>query len=832
MTQGWNGGQGLFLDTVAEANMKNGENAVSGRRRRPLRDVLLACMLVLLLAQALIGTLSLSALNRLIADNTAERVELLARDTSAQIQTGIDLGKPLAQFFGLSVLLDGLQERAPDMRGASVVLSDGRVLAAVGKAPEAAPLLHALASGRDEGKGVTLSALGAAQQAGGGLVTVAVPLAGTATALGGAVILQVQPQDLRKNTLLTENLEVLALTTLGAALILALVFRYAMPLHELAAASKTRLFVPLLILLLAQGLYAAYTIQTFRHVWVEVTLDNTRIVGQGLQGDLDRVLGYGIAPDHLRGVERPMARLAAAFPMIGEVQLLDADGRMLNRADAHGALPVSMEDGASDGLVFPLSAQPGGPVLAQLRIVLDERLIAAGVRARILDAGTVVAVALVAAIELFLLLALLMDRAFSAPLRAATGEPIGLDDSSQVGLVVRPVMFGFLFAMALPLSFLPLYARSLLPPESLEQGGAFLMALPIAAEMACGLVTALLAGRLTDRRGWQFPVLAGLLVSCAGNLACAWAGSLPVFIGARGLVGLGYGLTWMGLQGFIVVRSPAAYRGRNMASVIAGLFAGHLSGAAVGAMLMQQWGSSAVFVVAAILTALPAAGVLTLMWPYRHLLSQKAVSFAAGPSLRSWAALRKLLATRDFGMLLAGCIVPFSIAQVGLLTYALPLYAEAYGATAGSVGRVLMLYGFCVIYVGPYMARLADQSVHKKYWIVAGGLVGSAGLLSLYFASGIVAAALSVVLLALASCLAGGAQTAYMLSLDNVQRYGAGGATSVMRAADKFGQMLGPLMVGSLFASLGISGGLAVTGAVYLTATLAFLVLAPRLRTA
>ncbi len=812
--------------------MKNGENAVSGRRRRPLRDVLLACMLVLLLAQALIGTLSLSALNRLIADNTAERVELLARNTSAQIQTGIDLGKPLAQFFGLSVLLDDLQARAPDMLGASVVLLDGRVLASVGKAPSASSLLHALVSGRDEGKGVTLSALGAAQQAGGGLVTVAVPLAGAEAALGGAVVLQVQPQDLRKKTLLTENLKVLALTTLGAALVLALVFRYAMPLHELAAASKTRLLVPLLVLLLAQGIYAAYTIQTFRHVWVEVTLDNTRIVGQGLQDDLNRVLGYGIAPDHLHGVERPMARLAAAFPMIGEVQLLDADGRLLNRADARGALPVAMGDDASDGLVFPLSARPGGPVLAQLRILLDEGLIAAGVRARILDAGTVVAVALVAAIELFLLLALLMDRAFSAPLRAASGEPIGLDDSSQVGLVVRPVMFGFLFAMALPLSFLPLYARSLLPPESLEQGGAFLMALPIAAEMACGLLTALLAGRLTDRRGWQFPVLAGLLVSFAGNLACAWAGSLPAFIMARGLVGLGYGLTWMGLQGFIVVRSPAAYRGRNMASVIAGLFAGHLSGAAVGAMLMQQWGSGTVFVVAAILTVLPAVGVLTLMWPYRHLLSQKAVSFAAGPSLRSWTALRKLLATRDFGMLLAGCIVPFSIAQVGLLTYALPLYAEAYGATAGSVGRVLMLYGFCVIYVGPYMARLADKSAHKKHWIVAGGLVGSAGLLSLYFASGIVAAALSVLLLALASCLAGGAQTAYMLSLDNVQRYGAGGATSVMRAADKFGQMLGPLMVGGLFASLGISGGLAVTGAVYLAATLAFLMLAPRLRTA
>src|SRR3546814_4963744 len=62
---------------------------------------------------------------------------------------------------------------------------------------------------------------------------------------------------------------------------------------------------------------------------------------------------------------------------------------------------------------FPLSADSQGPVLATLQIGLDEKQISAGVRARILDAATVVAVAMVAAIELLLLLTLLMDRARS-----------------------------------------------------------------------------------------------------------------------------------------------------------------------------------------------------------------------------------------------------------------------------------------------------------------------------------------------------------------------------------------------------------------------------------
>src|SRR5699024_5115188 len=130
-----------------------------------------------------------------------------------------------------------------------------------------------------------------------------------------------------------------------------------------------------------------------------------------------------------------------------------------------------------------------------------------GVRARVLDAATVIAAALVVAIELLMLLAMLMDRAFAVPRRAQDRDPVGLDDTARVGAVVRPVMFGFMFAVALPLSFLPIHARALLSAGTGVAGNAaLLMALPIAAEMGCGLLTALLAGRWIDRRGWPLPV--------------------------------------------------------------------------------------------------------------------------------------------------------------------------------------------------------------------------------------------------------------------------------------------------------------------------------------
>lgn len=829
---------------------------LDGLRRRPVFEVTLACLVVLLLAQALIGALSLAALNRLMADTTADRVEVAARQMAGSVQNGLRLGKPLAQYFGLDELLrDGMGD-SRDMLGAAVTLADGSSAAVRGKPVQegelARELFQPVTAPLDSN--VTRRASGALVRADNGSVTVAVPLSGQENHQVGALIVSASKNVGAARALIVDNIEVLLAVTVVVCLGLAAAFKYAVPLTVLAAGGRARFILPLCALMLAQGIYAVYTVGTFRDGWLRVTSDNVAVLAQGLKGDLNRILGYGLTLDKLHGVEAPFTRLAATFPAIREVDLVDLSGRILNRADAKGPLPVAglpAVPPVADELtmVLPLGREEDNPKShGTLVLRLDGGVLAEGVRSRVLDAVTVVVVALVAAIEMLLLLSLLMNRAFSVRGALASGQRLSPDDASEIGRIARPVMFGFLFAWALPMSFLPLYARSL-PTAGLDLPPNILMALPISVEMACGLLTALLAGRLTDRKGWQVPVLGGLAVSCAGMLACSAAINLPWFAAARGLVGLGYGLTWMGLQGFIVTRSSAQYRGRNMTSVIAGLFAGHMAGAAVGAMLMEQSGFRTVFGIGAIMMLMPVMGVLVLMRPYMGRgaavpaanavpdiaassasIASKADGGGLGVAAKAHATLgqtARLLFTRDFGLLLLGSVIPFSIAQVGLLSFALPLYLEAQGVAASNVGRVLMLYGLCVIYIGPLMGRVVDRSSVKKIWIVVGGVVGSAGMLGLYFDSGLVAAAVAVLMLALSSCFSGASQSPYMLALPDVQQYGAAGATSVMRAADKLGQMAGPLIVGAMFGTAGMGASLAVTGAIYLGATVLFLLFAP-----
>ncbi|WP_394065606.1 MFS transporter [Alcaligenes sp. WGS1538] len=798
-----------------------------GLRRRPALEITLACLAVLLLAQTLIGALSLAALDRLNRDMVADRVEVEVRRMAVDIESGLRLGKPLAQFFGLGRLLgQGLAELR-DGRGAAVWLTDGQSVAAQGEdIPESPALLRAVTDPQAPlAPGVVRRPNHAAAFFTAHRITVAVALRDAAASTQGVALLSVARDTAASQPLVLRNLGMLGTVTLLVGLGLAAVYKYLVPAERLGREGRLNFLLPLGALMLAQGVYAGDTIATFRSVSLQVTRDNAAIVAQGLQRDLERVLAYGMAIDRLRGVDAPLARLAGTFPIIRSIELLDASGKVLERVDAQPSASLPADAGAAEAsLSLPLMTEGGRRLAGSLRLELDDALVAAGVRARMLDAATVVVVALVAAIEMLLLLSFLLQR------------PRGAESSGKaVGQVGRPVMFGFLFSWALPLGFLPVYARSL-PADGLTLPTHLLMALPISVEMCGGLLTALLAGSLTDRKGWSVPVLGGLGVCGLGFLASAMAPNLLWFAAARGLVGLGYGLTWMGLQGFVVMRSPANYRGRNMSNVLAGLFAGHLAGAAVGAMLMEQLGGQAVFLVGVAFLLLPLLGVTVLMRSYRMSTGERAtpnsgsapVKVDEGQTLSRLRQTIRLICTPGFGLLLLGSVVPFSIAQVGLLSYALPLYMDAQGASASSVGRVLMVYGLCVIYLGPLMGELADRTSIKKRWIVAGGLVGSLGLLGLHDGDGLTMAVLAVLSLAVASCLIGASQSPYMLALPDVQRYGAAGATSIVKAADKLGQMAGPLVVASLYGAVGMGAGLALTGMIYLLATLLFMMFTPR----
>jgi predicted MFS family arabinose efflux permease len=814
--------------------------------------ITLVCLGILLLAQVLIGALSFSALERLIGDMHADRIENIARRLQDNIENGLHMGKPLAQFFGLDALLEDALAHSGEISGIAVTLPDGgRIVEQGERITEANDLYQTLllppAARMEEARLKTPGSLLWTTPEQMLFATLLKDADGQAQ---GVLLMRMERDAKMLDRLVSESLQILLLITLCAAAALAGVFKYLLSPSLLSGNSRWRFIAPMLALALAQGAYALHVVSVFQDAWLEVIEENVAGLCADLARNLDRVLGYGIDLEQLRDIEAPFSRLAKISPVISLIELVDRDGKVLNRANAQGALRVEdaatqdFEDFARHGqrLTVPLGSgleRPGAK--GALVFHLDTEIIQSGVRSRGLDALTVVVISLVATIEMLLLSFLAMKRAPPDAHSEAAPPP---ENAADPGKLARPILFGFLFAWALPLGFLPIYARSLMGVQDALLPQNLSLALPVALEMACGLLATLAAGGMADRRGWQRPVLIGLAVFALGMSLCALADGLSFLVIARGVVGLGYGLTWMGLQGFVVTRSPEKTQGRGMSEMIAGIFAGHLSGAAVGAMLAAQSGPRPVFVLGALMTLLPLLGILTLMRPYMTANRPRPAPFAQpplpcsapacssptpAPGVSRPRATLRLLGAKGFGYLLFGSVIPFSILQVGLLSFALPLYLESVDVPASSVGRVLMAYGLCVVYIGPFVGRRIDRArVSKKDWVLCGSLLAGASFFGLYVGEGVLGALLAVVTLALASCCLSASQTPYMLALPGVQQYGAASATGLMRAADKFGQMAGPLIVGALFGLLNMRESLAITALACLAAALPFAFLAPR----
>src|SRR3546814_5570399 len=126
---------------------------------------------------------------------SSDLIELLARRTSSQIQTGMTLGKPLAQYFGLSSLLDELRSQVPDFAAAGVVLSNGQELASVGTLPDAGSLMQALLAPHSGGAEVSHLSSGAVSMSNEQGIQLAVPLMlPDGGGVAGAMVLRVTPK--------------------------------------------------------------------------------------------------------------------------------------------------------------------------------------------------------------------------------------------------------------------------------------------------------------------------------------------------------------------------------------------------------------------------------------------------------------------------------------------------------------------------------------------------------------------------------------------------------------------------------------------------------------
>ncbi len=591
--------------------------------------------------------------------------------------------------------------------------------------------------------------------------------------------------------------------------------------------NKKRLLAVIIITLgCLQVIYGVINYNFFREGYLNTAHENTGMLTNIIQRDIDSVIEKGVSYGELYQVEDYLDRIIREVQEVDRIYITGREGEIM-----HSTASINEEDLAGEDFLYysPLQ-QDHLEKEAFINVELSQQNLAQRIQEILLDTATMVVISLIFMVEVTILIVLFLSGRFrKMPSRVAEKEVVATEtempgqellmpsqdstvDSkpSHYGLLdtlkVRPLTFLLFMAIFTPNTFIPLYMRQLYEPMfGLSQG--VILGLPISAEMFFGIIALLVAGPLIERRGWRFAFFTGLAAFAGGTVLSALSWSGYMFILARCFTGIGYGFFLMALRAYILLNPSPEDQSEGVTAFTSGLYAGVNVGVMFGAMMADRIGFSQVFYM--ILAYLFMAGIFAFYFikkePARELAPEPvAETGAKGSGLKEFFTNRYVIA---FFLLI---LLPITFSGM-FLDYYFPIFAEDTGVSSSNIGRAFLLNGLCIVYLGPLLSRYSSKFLGVRRAILASGLIVSSGLLIFALYGTLWAAFAVVLLLGLSDSFGLVAQNNFFLGLEATHSIGPGKALGYFNIVRKAAQMLGPIGFG-LALEMGMSQGITVIG--------------------
>lgn len=779
-------------------------------------------ILLLILAQAFNASLSISSFEKLYRNSLISSYQVVARDLQRNVKTAIRFGKPIEKFIGMARLMEEVKHNIPDLHNVSVSLPNGKVLYSLREQLVGASMpgdLRIDFGGMEETSPDDTRAQAILFQ---NKYYILLPIKDASKKWVGTIYISFEEQLIidKIKEIIRGNLKGLGLTTLISSIILACGLFFFFSFKQGEKLQKLRIYLVLLLILGgAQIYYSASNTKGFRNNYLDITRAKTGQLGKLLKDDIEYLLSKGIQINRLFKIDVLMSEIIDATPEIGDMRILDKENELLYLANTQGIVNIQRDTTSKPSAIQGVERDEAFEVLLPLEkeketegfltVRLSRDVIGAKIKEIILDSVTVVTISLLFLVELVILFLILVTKEL---VKTGQGKPVE-DDSSVYGMI-RPAVFIFMFSMDLSISFIPLYMEKLYEPI-LWLSKDIIIGLPISLEMFCAGIMLVVAGIWMDRRGWREPFVTGIICCSLGAFLSGTAARGIEFIFARGIVGIGYGLALMAAQGFIFGTTYSTNRAQGISILFAGVYAGSICGGAIGAMLAERIGYAVVFFVTAFGMVLPIVFLITVMRGLPNRASRMSMPLQMVRERTRLSNFLRFISNRNVFSLLLFNSIPGALCLVGFLYYVTPIYLNRVGTSQSNIGRILMIFGFFMIYVSPVISRYVDRSDNKKAYIILSGILSGLGLAVFYFFGGFLATAVVILMIGLSSSLGISSRTAYVLSLRVTQEVGVGEAMGTYRALERLGQVLGPLALGAAITLVGIERGIALVGAIF-----------------
>jgi predicted MFS family arabinose efflux permease len=294
----------------------------------------------------------------------------------------------------------------------------------------------------------------------------------------------------------------------------------------------------------------------------------------------------------------------------------------------------------------------------------------------------------------------------------------------------------------------------------------------------------LVAGLLTDRLGSRRLILAGLALATAGSATFAVAGSYPLALAARLVMGVAGGCLYTPTIAHAFAAFPPAWRGRVMGLAEAGVGAGQVLGAVAMPALLGPVGLTGAFLA----VPLAALGLGLAVG-----LGVRPIAPAGRPAAGS---TRALTGSRDFWLLLLGFAFVGMLAQVAVLAW-LPTYlrrVHGLGVVAAGISTAIVVAGLMLF--SPVFGALSDRLTARRPVMLAGAALALAGFVVLLLADR-AAVAIAAALLVSAS-MAATIPMQVVFASERFRAVGAGTAIGLVNTGGQLAASLGGPLYGAM----------------------------------
>ncbi|MGX9365508.1 MFS transporter [Desulfoplanes sp. PS50] len=784
--------------------------------------LVLFTLAILALSQIFNAGLTISSLEKMYVQGALSRHRVAGGDIVRKIERSIRLGKPLERFVGMDKLFASIRSHAPSVTDCLVLLPDKTITQAMNPDTTASSWQSYL---KAQGQVTRLDSKAQDQTKSfesSTKVFILLPIT-IKQQPAGQLVLVLSKQRI-KETLkqaVFSNITTLLVTTSGAALILVFGMIFVVPARSDHPSFNARLYTILILAFgCAQIFYSLSNIVFFKDQSLSFLKRNSTTVISMVKQDIDKLLAKDVHLEQMHGVDTFFYDIIRVTPEIASISLTDTHNQVIFAADEHGPIPPqfkTMPERENSEYDLDIALQPTGThtIQGHLKLSLSAKVIDKRIRAIVLDTLTVAVIAILFLMEMIMLLSLILG--FSTSTRGKPQPAPGFKSA-----LIRPVGFAVIFSMSLCFTFIPLRMGQLYEPM-FELSKEMTMGLPISMQMAGAGLAIVLAGFWIERRGWHEPLLLGLGAMSIGFSAAGLTGNPLGYILALGLCGVGFGMAFMGSQGFVLKHADPTRKASGLATFFAGVYAGNICGSAAGAMMADRLGYGPVFLVSGILFIVTL--ILVLIF-FRPMFGIPIKGSATKMMPASTSGLKTYIGNKNVFILLVFSIVPSALVLIGFINYALPVYLHLVGASQADIGRIIMVYGICLVYLAPMISRLIERAGSRKPFVFLAGILGAAAMGCYLFLDGLTAATFAVFFFGLSSSVGFASQNAYALNLKATQSFGENKAMGLCSATERIGQVLGPLVLGGLITLFGMNKAIVTAGMVYLLVTAIFFILA------